>query len=158
MVEFDIQISAKDLYDYMLRHSYNSPAGLLGSCVGAFFVIYAVMSGKMISLVFGVVLLLYLPWTLFLRSRQQALTNPVFKKPMHYVLDEEGYSVSQGDVCEKASWDQVVKVVSTGRSIIVYTSHVNASIFPRKQMGEKTNAAIEMISTHVDPKKVKIRY
>ena len=31
MLELTIKIEAGDLYDYMLMHSYNSPAGLIGS-------------------------------------------------------------------------------------------------------------------------------
>ena len=39
MMEFDIKIESGDLYDYMLRHSYYSPAGILGSCFGALFIV-----------------------------------------------------------------------------------------------------------------------
>ena len=40
---------------------------------------------------------------------------------------------------------------------ILYTSRVNASIFPKKDLGEKSSAVIQMISTHMPPRKVKIR-
>ena len=49
------------------------------------------------------------------------------------------------------------KAVSTQQSLIVYTSKVNASIFPKKDLGQRTAAVIEMISTHMPPAKVKIR-
>ena len=51
----------------------------------------------------------------------------------------------------------MTKATSTGKSIILYTSPVNASIFPRADLKEKEVAVIEMISTHMPPKKVKIR-
>ena len=50
------------------------------------------------------------------------------------------------------------KAISTSKSIIVYTSKVSATIFPRKQLGEDVVKVIEMVSTHMPPKKVKIRY
>ncbi len=157
MLEVDVKIEAGDLYDYLLYHTYNGSAGILGSCFGALLVVIAVMEKKWILLAAGVVVLLYLPWTLFLKSRQQALRNSAFRKPLHYVLDEEGIRVSQDDTEEKQSWDSLVKAVSTSRSIILYTSKVNAAIFPRRDLGEKQVAFIEMISTHMSPAKVKIR-
>lgn len=157
MVELDIKIEAGDLYDYNLRHAYNSASGLMGSVLGAVMVVVAFGTKQWIFLIGGLALLLYLPWTLFIKSRQQALSNPVFKDKLHYVLDEQGITISQGEVSTTQSWDDMVKAVSTGRSIIVYTSKVNATIFPRKQLGDKTASVIECISTHMSPAKVKIK-
>ena len=157
MIELDVKIDAKDLYDYMLRHSYNSASGIIGSCFGALMVVLAVLTGQWLYLIFGVIMLLYLPWTLFIRSKQQILSNPGFQQPLHYLLDEQGLTISQGEETVQYPWEEMDKAVSTGRSIIVYTSKVNATIFPRKQLGDKLPAVVEMISTHMPPAKVKIR-
>lgn len=157
MVELDIKIEAGDLYDYMLMHSYNTPGGIMGSGLGAVCILVALSGKQWIFLIAGVILLLYLPWTLFIKSRQQMLANPSFQKPLHYVLDEEGITVSQGEQQEKQAWKDMVKAVSTGRSIIVYTSKVNATIFPKSQLGDSRAALIEVISVNMPAKKVKIR-
>ena len=157
MVELDVKIEAGDLYDYMLMHHYNSASGLLGSCVGGLAVVVGIIKGQPIFWILGAVLVLYLPWTLFLKSRQQTVNNPVFKRKLHYLLDEQGITVSQGDASEHQAWSDMVKAVSTGRSIIVYTSKNNATIFPRKQMGDKETAVIQTICSNMNPKKVKIR-
>lgn len=157
MIELDVKIGAGDLYDYLLMHNYNSPAGIMGSTLGAVMIVSAFMTRYWILLVGGIFLLLYLPWTLFIKSRQQALKNPVFQKPLHYVLDEEGIRISQGEESAAQSWEDMVKAVSTGKSIILYTSRVNATIFPKAQLGEQKEALIEMISTHMPPSRVKIR-
>lgn len=157
MVELDVKIEAQDLYDYMLRHSYNSAAGIVGSCFGALMVVFAAMTGQWLYLVFGVIMLVYLPWTLFIRSRKQILSNPSFQQPLHYLLDDQGITISQGEDSVQYLWEEMYKAVSTGRSIIVYTSRINATIFPRKQLGDKAAAVIETISTHMSPAKVKIR-
>lgn len=157
MIEFDVTIGSKELYDYMLMHNYTHASGLLGSVVGAMCVFVAFSMQYWVLLFAGILLLLYLPCTLWLKSKQQAVLNPVFKEPLHYMLDNEGITVSQGEACEKQAWDQMVKAVSTGRSIIVYTSRVNATIFPKAQLGDSRDALIEMISTHMPPAKVKIR-
>ena len=156
-IEFDVKIDAGVLYDYMLHHTYNSAAGILGTVVGALMIIAFSMGRGVLFLIAGIVVLAYLPWTLFIKSRQQALMTPAFKKPLHYKLDDEGITVSQDDSEEKQEWGQIYKAVSTGKSIIVYTSKVNASIFPKKDLGENRAKVIEIISTHMPPSKVKIR-
>ena len=131
MVELDVKITSGDLYDFLLRHSYNSVSGLLGAVIGALGVIVGISRQYWIYLILGVVILLYLPWTLYIKSKQQAVNNPVFKEPLHYVLDENGITISQGDSSTCQKWEDCLKAVSTGRSIIVYTAKNNATIFPK---------------------------
>jgi MFS family permease len=102
MIEFDVKIEAGDLYNYMMAHAYGSASGLIGSCFGALMiVIFGLDPRQWIFLICGVILLLYLPVSLYLKSKQLALTNPSFQKALHYVLDEEGISVSQGETTER---------------------------------------------------------
>lgn len=155
-LEFDVKIDAGVLYDYMLRHTYTGASGILGSAVGALGVVAFFMNGYPLYLIFGLVILGYLPVALYTRAKRQAL-NPVFKEPLHYQMDEEGVTVSQGETEQFQKWEDMYRAVSTGRSLILYTSRVNASIFPRKDLGEKQAEVIAMISTHMPPKKVQIR-
>lgn len=156
-IEFDVKITSGILYDYMLHHTYSHMAGLMGSAVGVLMLILFASNRQPIALIVGLVILLYLPWTLFLKSGQQMLNTPAFKKPLHYKLTEEGIEVSQDDKTEQMGWDGMVKAVSTLNSIVVYTTPVNACIFPKKDLGDSKYKVIEMISTHMPPKKVKIR-
>ena len=80
MVELDVKITSGDLYDFLLRHSYNSVSGLLGAVIGALGVIVGISRQYWIYLILGVVILLYLPWTLYIKSKQQAVNNPVSLK------------------------------------------------------------------------------
>lgn len=155
-LEFDVKIDSAALYDYMLRHTYNSASGLLGSVVGAMGIVAFFMNGYPIYLLLGVVLLGYLPVTLYTRAKRQAL-NPVFKEPLHYKMTEEGVTVSQGETEQFQKWEDMYKAVSTNRSIILYTSKVNASVFPRKDLGELQADVIGMISTHMPHSKVQIK-
>lgn len=157
MVELDVKIEANDLYDYMLRHSYNSAVGIIGSCFGALLIVLAVLTTQWTYLVFGLIILLYLPWTLFIRSKKQVLSNPSFQQPLHYLLDDQGLTISQGEESVQYLWEEMHRAVSTGRSIILYTSPINATIFPKRQLEDQKSAVVEMISTHMPPAKVKIR-
>lgn len=157
-MEFDVKVTAGVLYDYLLYHTYTSLSGMLGTLVGVFLIMAFVSTKYVIYLIAGVVLIAYLPGALFLRAMQQVQNTPAFKKPLHYKMTDEGISVSQGENEENQSWDSCVKAVSTGRSIILYTSRTAASIFPKRDLGDKREALIQMISTHMPPKKVKIRF
>lgn len=155
-VEFDVKINAGVLFDYMLHHTYTGSAGILGSAVGALGVVAFFMNGYLLYLILGVIILFYQPVSLWLRAKKQAL-NPVFKQPLHYKMTEEGVTVSQGETEQFQRWEDMFKAVSTGRSIILYTSRVNASVFPRTDLGQQQAEVIAMISTHMPPKKVNIR-
>lgn len=156
-VEFDVKITPGVLYDYMLYHTYTSAAGLIGSLTGALLVVAFFMGGGALFLIGGIIILAYLPWTLFIKSRQQYLANPAFKEALHYRMNDEGVTVSQKEEVQSQQWEDMYRAVSTPRSLILYTSRVNASIFPRKDLGEKATAVMEIISIHMPPKKVKIR-
>lgn len=156
-VEFDIQIKSGDLYDYMLHHTYTGPSGLIGAVAGALMLVAGLSGAGILFVVAGAVILLYLPGSLFLKSKQQFLANPAFKKPLHYRMTEEGIEVSQGEEVQSQKWEDMYKAVSTVRSVIVYTSPVNAAIFPKRELGDLTTGVIQIISTHMTSKKVKIR-
>lgn len=156
-VEFDIKITAADLYDYMLAHTYSGFSGLFGSIVGALFIIYSVSSGVWYYLAAGIVILFYIPCSLFMRAKKQAATNEFFKNPIHYTLSDEGVTVTQGEYEMTQPWAIVVKATSTNRSLLLYTSKVNAWIFPKRELAEKREEVIQMISTHVAPDRVKIK-
>ena len=156
-LELDIKITPNALYDYMLYHTYSGMSGLLSAVLGALLVILFFAGQSPIYLVAGIVVLVYLPYTLFVRSRKQYLSNANFKEPLHFSFNDEGMSVTQGEISESLEWELMYKAVSTPSSIILYTSKVNASIFPKKDLGDKKALLIEMISTHMPPNKVKIR-
>ena len=156
-VEFDVKITAADLYDYMLAHTYSGFSGLFGSVVGAFFIIMYFNLGQFLYLIAGAVILLYIPCSLFMRAQKQAVLNETFKKPIHYVLTDEGVTVSQGDNEMFQEWDVVYKAKSTNRSLLIYTSKVNAWIFPKRDLGKDKEAVIQLISAHVAPDRIKIK-
>lgn len=156
-MEFEVQINKKDLYDFQLHHTYTSPSGLFGAFVGCFLICLFFYNHQPLLLIIGLFDLAYFPWTLNIRSAQLAASE-AFKIPLHYELTDEGIHVTQGEAEVTALWSQVTKVISTRKSILVYTSKVNAYIMPRRILGERTVDLIEYISTHVEPSKVKIKY
>ncbi len=157
LYEVDVHMNTSVLYDYMLKHTYSSPMGLVATILGFMSILFFAKGAGVLYLVIGIIIIAYLPWNLFLIARKQAITNESFQKPLHYTFAEDGVYISQGDVVQMQAWENMFKAVSTPRSIIIYTSKVNASIFPRKDLGDGAATVIELICKHMPPKKVKIR-
>lgn len=156
-LEFDVKINSSVLYDYMMRHTYYSASGLIGTAVGALLVCSFFMGMGVLYLILGGIVLLYLPASLYLKARTQAAMTPAFQKPLHYKLTEEGVEVSQGEDMALTEWSAMYRAVSTSRSIILYTSRYNAFIFPKKDLGDRLNSLIQIILMNMTPNKVKIR-
>lgn len=155
-MELDVQITKKDLYNYQLHHAYTSPSGLFGTIVGCLFVVGFFNTGTPLYLVIGAFIILYFPWTLHIRAASQA-GQPVFRKPLHYRLSEEGLEISTEEEKQLVSWESITKASSTGKVIMLYTSKVNAFLFPKRLLGERSAEFVQLISRYVAPGKVKIR-
>lgn len=156
-MEFDVKITGGILYDFLMYHNYSKISNLIANIVGALVLIGGIVNSHVMFIICGAILLLYMPISLFMKAKQQQLASPAFKKPLHYKLSEEGVFVSQDGQEEMQKWDDMYKAVSTPKSIVLYTTRVNACIFPRKDLGTDVPKLMEIISTNMDPKKVKIR-
>ena len=75
-LEFDVKITAGDLYDYLLHHTYSGFSGMLGTVVGALFIVLFAATKYPIYLIAGIIMIAYLPYTLFIRANKQALNTP----------------------------------------------------------------------------------
>jgi len=156
--EFDIKMSVSALYDYNMHHAYTSASGLLGTMVGILLIIGFLQNTQYYALlVAGIIIILYMPITLYTGAKKQMLLNPAFKNSIHYAMDDEGVTVSNDQDEMKVEWKDIYRAYSTNQSIILSTSKVNAWIFPKKDLGEYRYSVIEMISTHMDPAKVRIK-
>lgn len=159
-ISFDVKVDANVLYDFQIFHTYSGVNGIVSTCFGAIGLILFVVSNftAWIYLILGLVIILYLPFNLRLSSAKLAKLSPMYQKPLHYEINENGITVSQDDVTQTVSWDKCTKAVSTKQSICIYTGKKNASIFPRKQLGDQLPALLALLARYMEPEKVKIRY
>ncbi|MEF9942007.1 MAG: YcxB family protein [Lachnospiraceae bacterium] len=163
-VKFDVQMTTKAMYNFMLFHTYSTFGGVLGAVFGVIAVILGVRAAlqgdytAMATFFFmGVLFLLMTPITLRSKAKAQVKGTPMFQKPISYELLEEGVKVSQDGQEVVNSWKDFSKAVSSGGAIILYITRVRAIIFTREAMGEQYATVVEMISTHMPPSKVKLR-
>lgn len=159
--EFRIQMTTGAMYRFLLYHTYHKFSGFFSIVLGLVLIGFFVSpSGRstqnsLVYLVFGILFLLYEPWTLYTKAAQQTKLNPVFKKPLTYIVTEAGIRVVQEDAANELAWENVYKVRETAQSILIYTNKKNAFIWIKKQMGEEETAVRELIRKHVSAAKCK---
>ena len=159
-IKFDVKMTTGLMYDFLLYHTYTSVAGLISTLLGILLVGFGLnlqnqgTTNPLIYYIAGGILIIYMPINLWLSAQRQVKLSPIYKEPITYTLCEEGIVTAQNEEEAKAEWSAVQKVVSTGRSIIVYTAKNRGVILEKKAMGNSYQNVLKMISTHVEPKKV----
>ena len=163
-IEFDIRISTKNMYHFLMSHCYRGVSGIVGVAAGvgliAYYLLYAKDAGggnPWIYLFFGVLFLIYQPWTLYVQAAKQTKLNPVFKEPLHYILTEHTLEVQQASSSNTITWDNVWQVCETGQSILIYTSQKNAFIWVKSQLGDEEQKVRELLHGVITDKRMKLK-
>lgn len=160
--EFEIKIKTMDMYRFLMYHAYHGASGVFSIVAGLaliafFFIRRGQLENSWIFLVFGVLFLAYLPWTLLNRAAQQVKLGTAFKKPLKYILSEEGVSVRQEEAAAEVAWEDICRVRETGSSILVYTGKKNAFIWVKSQMGDQETKVRELLRAHVPAKNLSLK-
>ena len=164
-VKFNVKMTEKYMYDFMLYHNYTHFSGLLGAIIGVValgLTISNFISGNTqnagFTLIVAVLFLVVTPRTTKQRAAMQVKNSKMFQDVLEYEFNEEGIVVRQGELEAATPWEECSKAVSTQKSVIIYITRVRALIFPKECMGEQYEEAVKMIHTHMPPAKVKIRH
>lgn len=163
-VKFDVKMTQKIMYDFLMNHTYKNISGIAGVLFGlAAFVIMAVTWGNVPEwqsaayLLFGIWFLLYQPVSLYMKAAKQMKLNPAFKKPITYIISEEGITTMQEDKQAQIAWEDMQRVTETKRSLLAYTGKRYSFVLPKECMGEQYETVVEMIRSHMDANRVKIK-
>ena len=157
-IKFEVKMTKKAMFDFMLYTSYTSLSGIIGVIFGGVTLVFGSYSTAATFFLFAAIFLIGNPLHLKARAAEQVMRSPMFQKPISYELNEEGIRISQDEQSVLNEWGDFRKAVSTGQSVIIYVTKVRALIFPRESLGEQYAAAVQMISTHMPAKKVNIRH
>ena len=142
-VKFSVQITVKDMFLFLLQHSYRG-ATLIADAIVTFGAIGLLVTGFgkgdpvktgaliLVALLFTVVH----PLQLYFKARKQVTKNDVFKKPLDYVLTEEGITLSQETEAQSFTWADVYQIREHKSQILVYTGRVYACIWPKRALEE----------------------
>lgn len=164
-IKIEVKMTDKAMYDFMLYHNYTHASGLFGAMLGVVCLGLAINNGingqissACILGLMAFIMICMEPINLKQTAKRQVKTTEMFQQPLHYELSDEGLKVEQNGQSETNPWENFMKAVSTNTSLILYVTRVRAIILPKESLGEDYMAVVEMISTHMPAKKVKIRH
>lgn len=98
-----------------------------------------------------------MPVTLWLRSKSALAASEVLRGTLHYLVDENGFTVSQGEESANLPWDQIYKMVATKSNVLVYSTRINAYIIPREQLGEQYKELAKIANEKLPKHRVKMQ-
>ncbi|MCT4542517.1 MAG: YcxB family protein [Vallitalea sp.] len=145
-INLSIKINDKDMFSFMLGHVY----GKFSSKITLIFSIICLILFPIsfywkdifttIVLFFGAFIYLVIsPLMLFLQSKKQIATNPVFKEPILYKVNNKGFYVSQGEEWVEFLWENLYKVIEKKQNILFYITRDQAFIIPVRFLEDENN-------------------
>ncbi|MFA9464313.1 MAG: YcxB family protein [Velocimicrobium sp.] len=143
-IEFDTKVAKKDLYHFLMRHFYTSFSGIFGVILSlAALVGFILNIGKrepfqlLVLLVMASLFTVIQPIQMMQKAKNQIKRNPVFSKPLHYLVNDKGISVSQNGESSTIEWTEIRKILETKESFLIYMTTLNANVIPKEQIGEQ---------------------
>ena len=163
-IEFDATLSAKDMYRFNMYQTYSGFHGWFSILFSILiFVVAGTTYGKvemsytLLYVVFGVIFLVYQTVRLLLSSMHSLAASEVLRKPLHYAVGEEGFTVSQGEESAALPWGQIYRIVATKSNVLVYSSRIHAYVIPRDQLGEAYGPLAKLAEEHLEKYRCKFR-
>jgi len=154
--EFEVEMSVSKIYDYMLKTTLGTPQGIIGEGAGLIILVIYFFTSYAILFCIGLLAMLYIPLTLYIAAKKQMSTLEIYKAPIQYVLSNYGIELVAGDLKQRQSWNDIVKVGSTAKSIFIYTSSKEACVLPKEDMKGQEKDIIDLIRKKMPKEKVSI--
>ena len=90
-----------------------------------------------------------------LAARKQSKLD-IFTKPMHYQVSPDKITLSQGELTEDLSWDNIYKIKFSGRNLLVYINTSRANILTLETMGTNALNFVDIAKEKLKPFQVKV--
>ncbi len=161
-IEFDVKLETKDLYAFNMAQAYKGMQGLISILFPALIFGYTIynwnnadVTDSLVNIGIGLILLIYMPISLLLRSARIVKTGEVLSKPLHYVVTEESIEVSQGEDEAILEWGSIYRLTAGNKRILIYTNRINAYIIPKAQMDGQSEAFVALAQRKLDKYRIK---
>ena len=165
-LEFEIKLTAKDLYRFNMRNAYTSMQGILSIVFAALVMFVFVWKFdtlstpyKILFIALAILFLVYIPVSLWLRSKQISAKSDVFKEPLKFIFGDEIIRVetTAGDDEDSAEfgYSEIFKVVRNKNYILIYTNRVSAYIIPRRLIVNEEESLTSILRDKVDDFKLR---
>ena len=144
--EFNIRLTAGELFAFTMHHTYSSASGLVGLGISIGILVLCAARYKkfdsttvIAQVITGLLFTVVQPVMLFFKCKVQVRKNESINGDLHYRISEEGIEVSQGEQQAFVKWYEVRKRKMVKKAMYLYMSPVRAFIFPESQCGGSFN-------------------
>ncbi|MGL5437770.1 MAG: YcxB family protein [Lachnospiraceae bacterium] len=154
-IRFDIQLTAKDLWQFSMYHTNNGLRGgfnIIFTLAALYLLVvrWAGMgvSNRLLMICCALMFTVIQPLMMFLKARRQVKT-PAMQQPMVLVFGEKGLHVEMGGQDIDFEWDQMGRMDKKPTQIILYMDRIHAYLIPNSELAGKEEDFFEMIRTHL---------
>ena len=79
------------------------------------------------------------------KAKRQMETSPSYQQPIEYTLRPDYLEVCQGEEHLEVGWELIYKIRMTKSMVAVYTSKVNAFVWPLSELGEEKASILSRV-------------
>ena len=144
----DANITQQELNTFLFGHTYRQPLMILVTILAIAWPIAVIVKGQSniaMSLICSLFILIWIPFTTYLRAKNAKKLNPLYEKPFHYMLDEWGLHLEIEDDAIDVEWKKVTKMIFYKSVAVIYTGKNNAFLIPSTAMGARREEIMSFI-------------
>ena len=165
-IHFSVRLTDRDMYRFNLYHAYTSMQGILSVAAAVLIVCVTIFARNRLDggeilmyLALALVFLVYLPFSLKMRSKRQIALSEVLQNTLYYTLSEEGITVATETSDETAllPWDMVYKVVCNSSQILIYSNRVNAYVIPKEAVADQQGEIFEVFRGKLEDFRLRLK-
>jgi hypothetical protein len=163
-VTFDVNLTSKHVFKFNIYQAYRGMQGLISILFPAIMIGVVIkkyedfgFANALLYIGIAVVLFLYVPVSLWLRSKSALKRNESLAKPLRYEFSEEAICVSQDNQNAEFKWENIYRMVATKSMVLIYTNRINAYIIPREQIQEAYHDLATLAKSQLDRSRVSMR-
>lgn len=144
----DAEITQQELNTFLFGHTYRQPLMILVTILAIAWPIAVIVKGQSniaMPLICSLFILIWIPFTTYLRAKNAKKLNPLYEKPFHYMLDEWGLHLEIEDDAIDVEWKKVTKMIFYKSVAVIYTGKNNAFLIPSAAMGARKEEIMSFI-------------
>ena len=144
----DAEITQQELNTFLFGHTYRQPLMILVTILAIAWPIAVIVKGQSniaMPVICSLFILIWIPFTTYLRAKNAKKLNPLYEKPFHYMLDEWGLHLEIEDDAIDVEWKKVTKMIFYKSVAVIYTGKNNAFLIPSAAMGARKEEIMSFI-------------
>ena len=158
-LEFDVKVTEKDLYSFNIEQAYKGSQGVISLLFAVLLAAAAVLKRTkrqyreyvVLYIIVGILVLLYVPFSLKGRVKMIMKTNEVFSKPLHFEIDEKNIKVKAGARRWRSfRWSRCTDSWQMIRGYFIFSNRKNAYILSKEQLGDSYEPLKELAGSTLE--------